>query len=152
MQPYFAVQESVETRQEHDYLAETKQEPQPTEKPRQQPVIASGNELKAFLSKVAVTYGLDYIKLEKTIMGESGFQVAPKDNGISIGVAQFTAPTWFDYCRGFGKYEDRNPIAQLNCMGYMWSIGLEYRWDAYCNLYYDTKCIEIRGLYPGFLN
>ena len=73
-------------------------------------------------------------------------------NSKSKGLLAFTPGTWYDFCTEFGIYEDMNPHEQIDCMAKMWAKGLEYRWDTYCNAYRDSKCIELRGLYPGFLN
>ena len=63
----------------------------------------------------------------EVIQCESGFQVDPKHNGISWGVAQFTPPTWED----FGEGDIMNPHAQLRVMARMWRKGLQNRWDCY---------------------
>ena len=58
---------------------------------------------------------------------ESGFQVNPKHNNISWGIAQFTPATWHDY--GYGDI--MNPVSQINVMAKMWSLGLANRWDCF---------------------
>lgn len=110
-----------------------------------QDITAPQNDLKGFALEVAIEYGLDWEKFNYTIQNESSYNPL-SDNGISVGVAQFTLPTWFDYC---GKIDDRtNPIKSIKCMGKMWSLGLQFKWDAYCFHYYDEKCIKLRNLYP----
>jgi hypothetical protein len=79
-----------------------------------------------------------------TIQGESSFNPLA-DNGISVGISQFTLPTWLENC---SKTDERlNPYKSLDCMGKLWQKGQQYRWDYYCFHYYDEKCIKLRGLY-----
>lgn len=87
------------------------------------------NDLKEFLKGVAIKYGQDYSVMDAVVNCESGWRVDPPHNGVSLGIAQFTSDTWTDY--GIGKYESINPYDQLKVMGYMWSIGLQDRWDCY---------------------
>jgi hypothetical protein len=62
-----------------------------------------------------------------TITCESGWQIYPKPNNISWGIAQFTPATW----KGFGYGDIMNPLSQLDTMAKMWSKGLANRWDCY---------------------
>lgn len=105
------------------------------------------SEIKQAISYIAIKYGLDYEKFVYTVEHESSFDPhAISPGGSSVGPSQYTLPTWLQYC---SDKDDRTDIAKsLNCMGYMWSIGLQYHWDAYCFHYYDEKCIKLRGLYP----
>jgi hypothetical protein len=89
----------------------------------------SREELTGYLETSFEKYGLEsQIPMAiKTIDCESGFQVDPKHNGISWGVAQFTPDTWKDY--GYGNI--LNPEYQLETMARMWSQGLQKRWDCW---------------------
>lgn len=95
------------------------------------------NDLKGFLLETSVKYGLDYDKMNAVINCESTWRIDPPHNGVSLGIAQFTAATWVDY--GVGKYEDIDPYSQIAVMGKMWSKGLESRWDCYKILYSNKK-------------
>lgn len=91
-------------------------------------------QLKAHLRKLSTLYGLNYEQMEAVIQCESSWRVDPlPHNGISLGIAQFTRPTWNDY--GVGDYEAINPYIQLDVMAKMWSLGLAKRWDCYRMLY-----------------
>jgi hypothetical protein len=68
----------------------------------------------------------DAEEMTATIMCESGFQVDPKHNGISWGVAQFTPATWKD----FGYGDIMNPEAQLLTMARIWG-KYKNRWDCF---------------------
>lgn len=109
------------------------------------PVIPSISQIKLAISDIVIKYGLDYEQFEYTIEHESTFNPLA-DNGISVGLAQFTLPTWLGNCSSTD--ERLNWHKSLDCMGKLWSIGQQYRWDAYCFHYYDEKCIKYRGLYP----
>lgn len=114
-------------------------------KPIVLPDISEIGKLKLYLRGVADKYGLDYDKLQYTVQNESGFNVEA-DNGTSVGIAQYTLDTWLGHC---SLVDDRtDPYKSMDCMGKMFSMGMEYRWDAYCFHYYDSKCITLRGLYP----
>lgn len=89
-------------------------------------------------------------RAEYTIQHESGW-VWNANNGISKGLAMFTRPTWNQFCRGLGEYDDMNPHSNLLCFTKLWKMNQEWRWDVYCDKYYNLECIERRGLYQGFL-
>ena len=80
-------------------------------------------------------YGIEeqYNKAVAVIQCESSWRINPPHNGVSLGIAQFTAPTWKDF--GTGKYEDINPYLQLSTLAKMWSLGLQRRWDCYVMLF-----------------
>lgn len=141
-----ATNESQQAQQKNASITEVKQVPKPTE------VVSikknySAQDIKALLKDTSVKYGLDYDKLWNTIDGESTFdpyRVGP--GGLSVGVAQYILSTWLGNCSD--KDDRTNPVKALECMGRMWSQGREYEWDAYCERYYDLKCIKLRGIYP----
>lgn len=108
---------------------------------------ASNNSLKEFLKKQSLLYGLDYQKLYYTVEHESGFDpynIGPR--GVSVGIAMYRLDTWLENCSD--KDDRTNPYKSLNCMAQMWSLGLAYRWDAYCLHYWDNDCVVKRGLHP----
>lgn len=129
------------------YLFETKKEPEYLKQSSQQAINASESELKWFLKQVSIKYVQDYEKMEYTIQGESSFNPrAVGPGGVSIGIAQFTLPTWLGNCT---KTDERtDPFKSLDCMGELWEKGEMYRWDVYCLHYYDEKCVKLRGLSP----
>lgn len=144
-----AKNESDQTQKKDSDRAGAKQVPaKPQNRPSQYKKI-SESELKEHLSNVAVKYGLDFVQLDRTIQGESTYD-QNKDNGLSVGIAQYILTTWLANCSK--KDERKDPIKSLDCMGKMWAAGNAYQWDSYCNLYKDTKCEKLRGLYVGFLN
>ena len=86
--------------------------------------------LKGYLGEVSIKYGLpanDYSEMVATIQCESGWQIYPKPNHISWGIAEFTPPTWQE----FGYGDIMNPVSQINIMVKMWKVGLAKRWDCY---------------------
>jgi len=89
--------------------------------------LITRERLNSYLEAVFIKYGIeDQIETAKKIIScESGFQINPKHNGISWGIAQFTKPTWED----FGKGDIMNPYSQLEVMAKMISMGLINRWD-----------------------
>lgn len=91
-------------------------------------------ELKGFLKEVSLKYGVDYNQLEQTIQGESGFiPTRVGDDGRSIGIAQYTLPTWYDFC---GNTDERlDPYKSMDCMARMFSMGKQRRWTVWKNLY-----------------
>lgn len=110
-----------------------------------QPITALQSDLKVFAKEIAAKYGLDYEKFDYTIQNESGYYTEA-DNGLCVGVAQYTLDTWLGNCSNVDdRTDDRKAI---ECMAKMWVRGEQYRWDAYCFKYPDKKCIELRHLYP----
>ena len=107
----------------------------------------SREELQAELTAVVSKYGLNHDKFYCTIMRESTFNpLAVSPNGLCVGIAQYRIETWLGNC---SKEDDRtDPYKALDCVGKMWAQGREYEWDAYCEQYYDEKCITLRGIYP----
>lgn len=98
------------------------------------PVTASQSDLKRFLKEVSLKYDVDYIQLEQTIQGESSFN--PKaigDDGRSLGISQYTLPTWKDFCGGIDERLD--PYKSMDCMAKMFSLGKQSRWTVWRNLY-----------------
>lgn len=83
-------------------------------------------ELKDFLTQLVNTYGGNYALIDDVIQCESGWRTdVYSRNNISYGIAQFTPPTFSDFCDG--EYKD--PYAQLTCMVKMFNKGLSSRWD-----------------------
>lgn len=124
---------SVQTQKKGTQIKGTMKTSVLPEKRPSQPITApSVKELKRFLLDVSAKYGQDYDVMENVIQCESGFQTNTFSRGeISYGVAQFTPPTFSEYCSG--SYVD--PYAQLSCMGKMFHDGLAARWDCYRQLY-----------------
>lgn len=82
-------------------------------------------------------------ELYYTIQAESNFiYFAYNPGGNSKGVAQFIPSTFKQYCRGdYNSTKD-----QLICMASMFKLGLQYHWDAWCNLYgHGEKHCKLRG-------
>jgi hypothetical protein len=102
--------------------------------------------LKRYVGEMSIQYGLSpqgYQELVATIQCESNFQIDPKHNGISWGIAQFTKPTWNK--EGIGDI--MNPITQIEVMVRMWKNNQEPQWDCWCMKYgKDNKSCESRGL------
>lgn len=156
MRPYLNIEESNisattesdKTLQKGDSVPKTTKEPAEPQTRPSQPHSPSANELIEYSKTIVAKYGLNGEKFHNTIMGESTFNshAIEPTLGISVGISQFTLDTWLAFC---SKIDERtNPYKALDCMGLMWSQGLEYHWDAYCARYYDEKCITLRGLYP----
>lgn len=141
--------ENINSSKIWQYFQEVMQGSETIETRPTEPITASREVLIGYLKEIAIKYGQDYEKMYNTVQGESNFDpnAISKDGG-SIGIAEFTEPTWNQYCLKFGNYKDADPFQQLDCMGYMWSKNLQYRWDAYCFQYRDIKCIKYRNLYP----
>ncbi len=96
--------------------------------------VYSTEFLKDTASEDAIKYGLSpiqYSQMMATIFCESSWQIYPKPNHISWGVAQFTPPTW----KEFGYGDIMNPISQLNVMSKMFHNHLEKRWDCWRQLF-----------------
>jgi hypothetical protein len=109
---------------------QTIESPKPTSKPVTK--VADNVTLKQALNLVATKYGQDYQQMADVIQCESTWRTNVYSwTGSSYGIAQFTQPTFQDYCTG--SYKD--PFAQLDCMGKMWQLGLQRRWDCYRNLF-----------------
>jgi len=85
--------------------------------------------LKDYLKYEFAKYGIEdqYDRAVSVVFCESGWNVNPKPNGISYGIAQFTKPTWQD----FGHGDIMNPYNQLEVMANMWSLKLQGRWDCF---------------------
>lgn len=144
---FIATNENELTQKDNASDLEIKQASKPTEPVSRRKTYAV-DELKAFLKELSVTYGLDHAKIYYTVDNESSFNpyaVEPTKR-LSIGISQYTIGTWLEFCST--KDDRTDPYKSLECMAKMWSMGLEYRWDAYCLRYYDIKCIELRGIYP----
>lgn len=124
-----------------------KKDIKPTDDRLYQGIFESREDLTSYLATIFTEYGITD-KLEKanyTITHESSW-IWYADNGISKGIASFIPSTWKSYCSG--DYNDMNPHEQLRCFSKMWSMGLEYHWDAYCLHYWDINCVEKRHLHP----
>lgn len=110
-----------------------------------QGVQVTREALKSYLEATFTNNGLaDQIKIaEAVLICESGFQIDPKHNGISWGIAQFTKPTWQLY--GYGDI--MNPQSQLTVLTKMWLEGKQNNWDCWCMSYgqEDLGC-KLRGL------
>lgn len=92
--------------------------------------VYSTEFLKDYASEMAIQYGLtplQFTHMLSTIKCESDWQIYPKPNHISWGIAQFTPPTWKD----FGHGDIMDPLVQLEIMAKMWKAGLQNRWDCY---------------------
>ncbi len=85
--------------------------------------------LTRYLQSAFTKYGIEneIPTAEAVILCESGWQINPRHNNISWGIAQFTPSTWHDY--GYGDI--MNPLSQLDVMSKMWSKGLQDRWDCF---------------------
>lgn len=110
--------------------------------------IPTKENIKMALADAVNKYGLDPKELsiiDSVIMGESSYN-PNANNGISVGLAQFTLDTWLGNC---GFIDERKDYEKsLDCMVKLWAKGEKWRWDIYCLNYYDEKCIIKRGLYP----
>ncbi len=90
--------------------------------------VYSIDYLKGIAGEASIQYGLsgqDYQEMIDTIQCESGWQIYPKPNYISWGIAEFMPATWHD----FGNGDIMDPIMQIKVMARMWSKGLMGRWD-----------------------
>lgn len=144
----FVRNENESTQKKDSIQTNTKQTPAKPQK-RPSPLIkATESYLKEYLGKVVVKYGLDYDKMDRTILGESTYD-PNKDNGLSVGIAQYILTTWLANCSKTDERKD--PYKSIDCMGKMWSQGQEGQWDVYCNYWLHPIC-QKRGLYPGFLD
>ena len=106
------------------------QQPIPKSETRPVKYVYSTAFLKDTASEDAIKYGLSpiqYSQMMATIFCESGWQIDPKHNGISWGIAQFTKPTW----KEFGYGDIMNPLTQLEVMASMIHRGLFNRWDCF---------------------
>lgn len=108
-----------------------------------QDIIVTREELKSYLEASFTSEGMsDEIDMaEKTIACESNF-VWYASNSISKGVAQFTEPTYKQFCAG--NYDDMNPQQQLNCFTKLWKMNMKYKWDCFCTLFGkdNLQCIK----------
>ena len=112
--------------------------------------ISTSLGLKEFAKEIAILYGLSWEKFDYTIQNESAYNPDPPGNILCRGISQYTLDTWLGNC---SKTDERlDPYKSIECMGKMWAKGQEYRWDTYCDKWYDEKCVKLRHLYPGFLN
>lgn len=114
-----------------------------------QGIQISREALSSYLEASFTKYGMEdrIPEAKKTIDGESSW-VWYARNKLSAGIVAYTPSTWEAYCKQYGKYEDLNPLMQLACFSKMWSMGLDYHWDAYCLHYWDEDCIKYRNLHP----
>jgi hypothetical protein len=120
----------------------------PILQPTSQQILPYTKEgLRVFAKEIAILYGLDWEKFDYTIQNESDYNSeARNSDGSCIGAGQFLLDTWLGNC---SKTDERTDgYKAIECMGKMWSKGMEFHWDAYCFKYPDTKCAEIRHLYP----
>lgn len=91
-------------------------------------------EIKLAINRTAETYGLNEEELYRTIERESNFNPnAIGDDGLSVGIAQYTLPTWLENCSDTD--ERLNPIKSIDCMGIMFSKQMKHRWTAWRLLY-----------------
>ena len=108
------------------------------------------DDLIGYAMALSSKYGLDWNKFNSVIQQESGYNpLAGFENG-SYGIAQIMPTSW-PMC-GWETDKRSDPYSSLDCMAEQWYKGNEYLWDVYCNIYYDEKCINLRGLFVGFLN
>ena len=90
------------------------------------------DRIKRAIAVISEKYGLDYKQIYDTIECESGFKHDIYGDGLlAYGVAQFHKPTFEKYCQG--DYYDM--YDQLDCLGLMWSRGLQSQWSCYNRLY-----------------
>lgn len=110
-----------------------KPEPKPTID-YYQDVKVSREDLKGLLKTQFTSYGIaDRIpEAEYTVEHESSW-IWNNGNGKSMGLAAFTRGTWNENCHG--KYDDMNPLWQLQCMAKLWARGEDWRWDVWCMKY-----------------
>jgi hypothetical protein len=118
----------------------------PPTTPRSISAISTTIGLKEFAKEIAILYGLNEERFIATIQCESGFQADPPGNLLCRGISQYTLDTWLGNCSSIDERLD--PYKSIECMAKQWVRGEQYRWDCYCFLYYDEKCIFKRGLYP----
>ncbi len=108
--------------------------------------LYSTDYLKDYVGEVSIKYGLtptQYQEMMAVIQAESGFQIYPKPNGVSWGIAQFIPSTFKLNCKG----DLMNPVGQIDCMTKMWSKHQEAQWDEYCLLFaYNSVDCKKRGL------
>jgi len=81
--------------------------------------------LKRQIIDTCAVYGIDPVKIIKTVECESNFnRFAVGDNGAAVSVAQFHWSTFERYCTGnYWNAED-----QLDCMVKMWATGGARNW------------------------
>lgn len=126
--PYVAIVESTTTLNNAVQPANAVKQPI-TGTSYYQGVYISPESIKAVLAAEFSTYGIEnqLAKAESVISCESGFEVNPKPNGISWGVAQFTKSTWQD----FGIGDIMNPYMQIKVMATLWQMSEQWRWNCY---------------------
>ncbi len=126
--PFAAKSENYPTQQNISLVLASKKPPA-SEIRLYRGIALTEKDLKGMLKEEFDTYRIsDQLPLaQKVIFCESGFQVDPKHNGISWGIAQFTKATWID----FGYGDIMNPQSQFAVMAKMWKRGLQGRWDCY---------------------
>jgi len=90
--------------------------------------IPTTAQLQDFLKQELALYGIedDYPTLAAVIQCESGWNISPKPNYISWGIAEYTPATWKDV--GFGNI--MNPYSQLSVMAKIWAKQSS-RWDCF---------------------
>lgn len=101
-------------------------------RPREEAIIASQNEIKGYLQNISNIYGLDYQEIEKVIQCESSFN-PNADNGVSLGLCQFIQSTWNANCDITKQRTDWK--ASIDCMAKMWNKGQQHQWDCWCMLF-----------------
>jgi hypothetical protein len=102
-------------------------------------IQATKEELQDYLAFKTANTGL-YEEMCSVIQGESGFNPLA-DNGISVGIAQFTLPTWLENCSSID--ERKNPYKSIDCMIKLWDREEKWRWDVWCMGFgkNNLKCI-----------
>jgi hypothetical protein len=119
----------------------------PTTQPTSLQILPNKEGLKLFAKEIAILYGLNWERFDYTLQNESGYNPEARNfNGSCIGTSQYLLSTWLSMCSDIDDRTDG--FKAIDCMGKMWSRGLEYHWDSYCFKYYDEKCITLRHLYP----
>lgn len=91
---------------------------------------ASSNDLKEYLKQQSSLYGVDYAVLTKVVNCESSWNSSARTS-VSYGIAQFTKPTFKEYCKG----EYTNAKDQLTCMASVFKKKMMSRWDCWRSLY-----------------
>lgn len=100
-------------------------------------------QIKLAISETAIKYGLDYEEFYQTLLKESSLD-PNADNGVSVGIAQFTLETWLENC---SDKDDRTDWKKsIECAGKLWQKGEYWRWDIWCMYFGENneRCI-MRG-------